>query len=134
MEHLAEPKFFLSECFRILKPDGIIFITVPFMWHVHEEPYDYFRYTRYGLEYIMKKTGFIEIEIKENTGFWQTWILKFNYYTKRFARGFLRYIWIPIWQIGQIIAQALDKIDKCPGECASYSVLAKKNENFSNSQ
>ena len=69
MEPLSEPSFFLSECYRILKSGGIIFITVPFMWHVHEEPHDYFRYTRYGLEYLLKKTGFIDIEIKENTGY-----------------------------------------------------------------
>jgi len=50
------------------------------MWHVHEAPYDYFRYTRYGLEYLLNKNGFVHIEIKENTGFWQTFVLKFNFW------------------------------------------------------
>lgn len=53
MEHLPEPSFFLAECWRILKPEGTLFITVPFMWHVHEAPYDYYRYTHHGLEYML---------------------------------------------------------------------------------
>ncbi len=126
IEHLPEPEFFLSECSRILKSKGRLFLTVPFMWHVHEAPYDYFRYTRHGLEHLLKKAGFVNIKIKENTGFWQTFVLKFNYHTTRFSFGFLRYLWIPIWWIGQVIAPILDRYDKHPEECASYTVLAEK--------
>ena len=128
MEHLPEPNLFLSECYRILKKKGRVFITVPFMWYVHEAPHDYYRYTRYGLEYLLKKVGFYEIDIKETTGFWQMWILKFNYHTTRFARGPLKFIWIPIWWLGQMIAPVLDKYDKSPAECTSYTVLARKPE------
>jgi len=66
MEHLPEPGFFLKECYRILKCGGVIILTVPFMWHVHEAPHDYYRYTRYGLKYLLEKTGFIEVNIYEN--------------------------------------------------------------------
>ena len=99
---------------------------MPFMWHVHEAPRDYYRYTRYGLEYLLKKLGFHKIDIKENSGFWQMWILKFNYHTTRFARGPLKFFWIPIWWLGQMIAPILDKYDKHPEECASYTVVARK--------
>lgn len=126
MEHLPEPSFFLSECYRILRPGGALLITVPFMWEVHEAPHDYFRYTRYGLEYLLKKNGFVEIEIRENTGFWQMWVLKFNYHTARFTRGPLKYFWVPIWWLGQVISPILDRYDKHPQETASYTVLAKK--------
>lgn len=126
MEHLPEPVFFLSECYRILKPEGKLLITVPFMWHVHEAPHDYFRYTRYGLEYLLKKNNFIDIEIYETTGFWQMWVLKFNYHTARFAKGPLKYFWIPFWWVGQVISPILDKYDKHPQETGSYVVLATK--------
>jgi SAM-dependent methyltransferase len=126
MEHLPEPLLFLQESFRILKSDGAILITVPFMWHVHEEPHDYFRYTKYGLEYILNKAGFVDINIKENTGFWQMWILKFNYHTAGFTPRPLKLLWIPIWWFGQIISPLLDKFDKHPQETASYTVIAKK--------
>jgi SAM-dependent methyltransferase len=126
MEHLPEPGFFLSECYRILKSGGRLFITTPFMWHIHEAPYDYFRFTRYGLEYLLKKCGFVDIEIQENTGFWQMWVLKFNYHTRRFALGFFKYLWIPIWWIGQVISPLLDKYDKHPQETGSYTVMSRK--------
>lgn len=126
MEHLPEPELFLKECHRILKHGGAVFLTVPFMWHVHEAPYDYYRYTRYGLKYLLEKTGFMDVNIYENTGFWQTWVLKFNYHTTRYARGPLKYIWIPLWWLGQVVAPILDKYDKNPNECASYTVTARK--------
>lgn len=126
MEHLPEPSYFLSECHRILKGGGSLFITVPFMWHIHEEPFDYYRYTRYGLEYLLRKNGFVNIEIRENTGFWQMWVLKFNYHSVRFARGFLKYFWIPIWWIGQVLSRYLDKYDKHPEETGGYTVSARK--------
>jgi SAM-dependent methyltransferase len=78
LEHLSGPLHFLEECHRVLQPQGTIFITVPFMWHVHEAPYDYFPYTRYGLEYLFKKSGFIDVQICENTGGWQILILNFD--------------------------------------------------------
>lgn len=126
MEHLPEPEIFLSECYRVLKGDGQLFITVPFMWHVHEAPFDYFRYTKFGLQYLLDKNNFKNIVIRENGGFWQMWILKFNYHTYRFAKGPLKYFWIPIWWIGQKIAPLLDKYDKNPGETVSYVVSATK--------
>jgi SAM-dependent methyltransferase len=126
MEHLPEPAFFLSECFRILKPGGSLLITVPFMWHVHEKPYDYFRYTRYGLEYLLGKSGFVDIKIDENTGFWQMWVLKFNYHTERCGRKPLKYLCAPVWWIGQLFAPLLDRLDPHPEETASYTVTANK--------
>jgi len=105
---------------------GGLFITVPFMWHVHEAQNDYYHYTRHGLEYLLKKNSYVEIEIHKNTGFWQNVVLKFNYHTARFAWGPFKYFWIPIWWLGQIISPILDKYDKHPQETVSYTVIARK--------
>lgn len=126
LEHLPEPSIFLSECFRILKPDGYLILTVPFMWHVHEPPYDFYRFTRFGLEYLLKKSGFNRIAIEENTGFWQMWVLKLNYHTTRYAKGLLKLFFVPFWFIGQSMGQVLDKYVSHPGETASYTVVAYK--------
>jgi hypothetical protein len=64
--------------------------------------------------------------VTENTGFWQMWILKFNYYSVRFAWGPLRILWIPCWWLGQMLAPVLDSIDARPQETASYTVVAVK--------
>lgn len=126
IEHLPEPNIFLYECNRVLFSGGILFITVPFNWHVHEEPHDYYRYTRYGINYLLKKNGFDRIIIEENTGFWQMWVLKLNYHTTRYAKGILKYLLIPFWYFGQLLAPRLDNIDNHPQETLSYTIIAKK--------
>ncbi|MEW6380567.1 MAG: class I SAM-dependent methyltransferase [bacterium] len=126
IEHLPEPGSFLAECYRILRPGGRLFFTAPFMWHIHEAPYDYYRYTRYGFIHLLEKSGFVNIKVHENTGFWQMWVLKFNYHTSHFTHGLLKYLLIPIWYIGQIISPILDKYDSHPQETASYTAFASK--------
>ncbi|MEJ5263064.1 MAG: class I SAM-dependent methyltransferase [Ignavibacterium sp.] len=58
LEHVFEPKEFLSEINRILKPGGKFLITVPFVWDEHEQPYDFARYSSFGLVYLLEKNGF----------------------------------------------------------------------------
>lgn len=62
LEHTQNADEILSEIFRVLKPDGKVFITVPFIWPVHEAPYDEYRYTPYSLKRIVE-TKFKSAEI-----------------------------------------------------------------------
>jgi len=49
LEHISKPEHLFSEMARILKPDGNLILTVPFMYWIHNSPYDYHRYTKYKL-------------------------------------------------------------------------------------
>lgn len=124
LEHLREPAACLRECRRLLRPAGQLHITVPFMWHVHEAPHDYFRFTRYGLNHLLQASGFERIEIVETTGFWQMLVLKLNYHTAGWARGWLRPLLIPFWWLGQKLAPVLDRRNPRPQETASYRASA----------
>lgn len=132
MEHLCEPQCFLNESFRILKPGGVILVQVPFQWHVHEAPYDYFRYTEYGLKYMLAKAGFEKIKVTPTSGLWSTMALKANYQSLRYIGGkrplqfFMRAVAIPIWFAGQYIGYWLDKIDFNRNETVGYTVIAHK--------
>lgn len=55
LEHLEEPDKAIAEANRVLKKGGIAIYTVPFFWHLHEEPRDFYRYTKYGLKYLFEK-------------------------------------------------------------------------------
>jgi len=58
----------MKEIWRVLKPGGILFFTVPFLWNLHEIPYDEYRYTPFALKRHLTQSGFNEIEIKAMGG------------------------------------------------------------------
>ncbi len=128
LEHLEEPEKAIKECFRVLKQKGIVIYTVPFIWHLHEEPRDFYRYSKYGLEYLFKKVGFEIVEMKALTGFWGTFGQLFVYNLYRFNVGPLR--WLRIIDLVGLIIQgltfALDKIDKTEQWTCMYLVVVRK--------
>jgi SAM-dependent methyltransferase len=63
LEHVSDPEAALVECLRVLKSRGRIAITVPFVWQLHELPFDYFRYTHTALDHLLERAGFTDIEI-----------------------------------------------------------------------
>jgi SAM-dependent methyltransferase len=63
IEHVAEHQLMLNEAFRILKPKGKIILSGPAYWPIHEAPYDFFRFTKFGMLHIFQKAGFHNIQI-----------------------------------------------------------------------
>lgn len=59
LEHVFNPDEFLNEINRVLKPSGKLLLTVPFVWDEHEQPYDYARYSSFGLKSLLEKHGFL---------------------------------------------------------------------------
>lgn len=70
MEHVDNSDLMMSECNRILKPGGIFILSVPFCWELHEEPYDFFRFTKYGLKELCERNNFEVVELIPNGGKW----------------------------------------------------------------
>lgn len=132
MEHLREPGVMLSEAFRVLKTGGSITVSTPFQWWVHEAPWDYYRYTCFGHQYLFDKAGFIEVLVKPTTGFWSMWLLKLNYQLKRLVRGprwgrwLILAVLIPIWWTNQQLGLLLDRFWREEHETAGYFVIARK--------
>ncbi|MBL8629476.1 MAG: class I SAM-dependent methyltransferase [Rhodospirillaceae bacterium] len=67
LEHVPDPLFYVQECHRLLRGGGHLILTAPMQWRHHEVPYDYYRFTRYGIESLLKRSGF-EIESITPTG------------------------------------------------------------------
>lgn len=72
MEHVADPEKLLNEIHRVLKLNGKIFLTMPFVWNEHEIPYDFRRYTRYEHKRIFEKYNLKIEKIEETTGVFRT--------------------------------------------------------------
>lgn len=63
LEHCLHPERVIAEIFRVLKPGGTFFFTVPFLWPLHDVPYDHYRYTPFALEHMLHESGFSKIEL-----------------------------------------------------------------------
>jgi len=68
IEHVPRPWDALREISRVLRPGGLLYLTVPQCWGLHYEPYDYYRYTKYGLAYLLGKAGFEVLECEPMGG------------------------------------------------------------------
>lgn len=56
LEHCPEPLVILEEAKRVLKPCGKIILSVPFIWYLHESPWDFYRYTPFAIKRMLEKT------------------------------------------------------------------------------
>lgn len=72
LEHLERPQDGLNEAFRLLRPSGKLLLTTPFIWPLHEEPRDFFRYTPHGLRYLLGEAGFVDVDVRPLSGQWAT--------------------------------------------------------------
>jgi SAM-dependent methyltransferase len=129
LEHLEEPELALRECYRVLKLEGIAIYSVPFIWHLHEEPRDFYRFSKYGLKYLFEKVGFEVLELNALSGFWVTFgqLLVYNLY--RLNKGPLRWFYIVdgIGLVMQAIAYVLDRFDKTEQWTWMYMIVVRKN-------
>ena len=73
LEHLEWPRESVKEMHRVIKLGGKLYMTVPMAQNEHQVPYDFFRYTSYGLESICKHAGFNDIKITPFGGLWVRW-------------------------------------------------------------
>jgi SAM-dependent methyltransferase len=58
IEHVPDVDAYFAECRRLLKPNGTLVVTAPMHWRHHEAPYDFLRFTRFGLTRLLEKHGF----------------------------------------------------------------------------
>lgn len=62
LEHVFEYENALGEAVRVLKAEGIVLLSVPFIYHAHATPYDFHRFSEYGLKALLQKHGLEVLE------------------------------------------------------------------------
>jgi SAM-dependent methyltransferase len=66
-EHVFNLDEMLDEIRRVLKPGHRLLFSIPFAWDEHEQPYDYARYTSFGIAALLERHGFGQIEIEKTS-------------------------------------------------------------------
>lgn len=134
LEHVFNPDGFLSEIGRVLKDDGKLLLTVPFVWDEHEQPYDYARYSSFGLKSLLEKNGFEIIVNQKSIDDFRVIIQLLNayFYKKTYSNVLLRqitklFLCSSITILGSAIASLLPKNEDL---YLDNVILAKKVRNI----
>ena len=88
LEHTPRPAALLAEMCRVLAPDGLLILTAPFQFRLHEQPHDYFRYSPHGLRHLCAEAGLEVFEVVPLGSLWTVIGHKLNsYLSLRVARA-----------------------------------------------
>ncbi|MDP3799930.1 MAG: methyltransferase domain-containing protein [bacterium] len=133
LEHVKNPQKAVEEFYRVLKPGGYCLVTVPQLNELHEEPHDYFRFTKYGLEEIFSNAGFKIILIERRGGFWSANMqMRIRYIIDLFRLKkikILRWIFQPFILLNGTMAILIDFIDRSRASskhAIGWLIIAKK--------
>lgn len=133
LEHLYDPKAAFKEFSRILKPGGYLFLTTHMVFDEHMEPYDYFRFTKYGLRSLGDQTGFSLEHIEPAGGAFTVLayivtLLPIKLFIKRNSTLYYLYLiafFLPILALN-FICYYLDFLDRRKTLTINYECIYKK--------
>jgi SAM-dependent methyltransferase len=129
LEHLPEPGLALAEIARTLGPGGRLLLAAPHEWEVHQAPHDYFRFTRYGLRYLLEKAGLEPLEIRAVGGYFRL-VARRLLNGLQFFTGGVRWLgFVPAAMVlvpPALILPFLDALDRERKFTAGYICTARK--------
>jgi SAM-dependent methyltransferase len=130
LEHVSEPARLFAEAARVMKPGAMLILSTPQVWGLHEEPFDFYRYTRYGLEHLARANGFEVLEIRPTCGTFamvgQRLASFFFYSTGAYRVAVLNLLLRPLLALGQIAAIALDALAGGRGDTLDNVLVARR--------
>jgi SAM-dependent methyltransferase len=129
LEHTREPAQVVAELARVLKPGARLLLIAPQDWAMHQRPHDYFRYTRYGLEWLLQRAGLSVVTIEPVGGFF-TLLGRRALDAALFFQGGWRWILFPLVAAlagpAGLLLPCLDVLDRERNTTLGYVCLATK--------
>jgi SAM-dependent methyltransferase len=129
LEHLCEPAGALREIARSLRPGGLLLLAAPLEWEVHQAPHDFFRYTRYGLAYLIERAGLQVVEMRPVGGYFRLLARRMLNGLQFFTGGLRWALFIPAALLlvpPALILPFLDRLDHERNFTPGYICTARK--------
>jgi SAM-dependent methyltransferase len=129
LEHTRRPDVVLSELARTLRPGGRLLLIAPQQWEVHQQPHDYFRFTRYGLEWLLAQAGLTAVRLDPVGGYF-TLLARRLLNGLNFFQGGARWLAFPfvaaVAGCCGLLLPALDSLDRDKHFTLAYVCVAEK--------
>ena len=128
LEHLENPEKVLREAYRILNARGVFVLSVPFLYPVHADPFDYQRWTKSKLVKTLDGIGFKNVNASTMGGvgsvmydllFFSSWHLRSNFWLK-----ILRIIMPIVKPFFRLVDSGFKGVEECV--TTGYFIVAKK--------
>ncbi len=71
LEHVVDPRTAMAEMARVARPGAVLYLVVPHEWEEHQQPHDYWRFTRYGVKQLCESTGWSLEKIEPGGGYFR---------------------------------------------------------------
>lgn len=133
LEHLREPQKAFVEFKRLLRPGGRLFLTTNFVYQIHMEPNDYFRFTEHGLRYLGCKNGFEIEHLKAQGGIFQvfsylitTLPLRLGLDRNRVSYWLYLLLCSPVIVVINLVAVGLDNLDNKKRLAINYEAIYRR--------
>lgn len=126
LEHVKEPFVAISEVQRVLKEGGVFVLSTPFTFGIHEAPYDFYRFTRYGLLHML--SSFSGVSVRERNGYYASIVVLFMRTIfspgkrRMLIGGVLIILGLPFF----LMLHLLDRVVRDEGSTTGYFVTAFK--------
>lgn len=126
LEHVLEPMAALAEIERVLKSGGRLVMSTPFVFGIHEEPWDFWRFTRHGLEHLL--SNFVISSIRARNFYYRSIIVLFMRsifspgYTNVMIGGVVKVIGFPFF----LVLMLLDLISPDDRSTTGYFVTCRQ--------
>ena len=132
LSYLPEPEFMLHEARRVLKPGGVVVIEFLAMGPPWNAPYDFWRFTRYGAELLLRRNGFEPVRCVPVGGLMGRLGLSATDALNRINRGPLRIVTeLPVrlaYILLHLLFEGLDQVFADPDEPISNLIVARRLE------
>lgn len=125
LEHVAEPQRVAAELLRILEPGGRLLLIVPAAWEIHQAPHDYYRYTRHGVEYLVRAAGGRVVRIEPMGGFFRL-LSRRLFYALNFVPALLVPFALLLAAPPALLLPLLDGLDRERALTLGYVCVAEK--------